>query len=292
MLLKPGEVFADHQIEAYLGRGSSAEVYRASAIGGDPAALKVIIPTVNDSAVGAERFRRECEIAETLHHPNVVRAYDHGSSRHFGVVRFPVLLWASMELVSGGTAARLVPAPTEPPHLARTVEVLRQAAAGLDHVHRMDVLHRDVKPANLLLHAGEPLRVALGDFGLAQFFDEAGPLARNGRVQGSLPYASPEVLMAHRLGPAADLYSLACTAVELLTGAPPYPRPTTFAVAHAHISARPPRLSAGRPTLPLALDAVIAHGLAKDPADRPTSCGAFVDEIASALDLYAEVRTP
>ncbi len=288
--LEAGEIFAGLVVQSSVGRSSSADVYRALDPAGNTGALKVIHPAVARTDVGRARFARECEIVETLHHPHVVDQHGHGEDRRAGApAGTRPLLWSSMELLGGGTVARLVPRRHRRPDVPLVLEVLRQAAAGLDHVHAMDVVHRDMKPANLMLAGGEPLRVVVTDFGIARFLDESRPLARHGRVQGSLPYAAPEVLQAQHLWPATDVYSLACTAVELLTGRPPYPLATTFAIAHAHISAPPPRVTERRRWLPPALDAVVVRALAKDPADRPATCGAFADAVAAAFASTASV---
>ncbi len=292
-LLARGEVFAGRRVLALLGRGSTAQVYRVlrgtGTAGGPRAleALKVVEPHVALTERGRERFHRECDIAGELHHPGVVSVLGHGEQER-AAGRSPAgapLLWAAMELLDGGTAAVLRPRGRGAPDVPRVLDVLARAAAGLDAVHAVDVVHRDVKPTNVLLAHPPSPRAAVTDFGLARFLDDARPLARNGRVAGSLPYASPEVLQAQRLTPAADVYSLACTAVELLSGEPPFPLPTTFAIARAHVSADPPRLSRRRRWLPRAVDGVVARGMAKQPRDRPTTCAALVELLAAALEV-------
>jgi serine/threonine-protein kinase len=200
------------------------------------------------------------------------------------------LLWTALELMPGGTAARLVPRRHRLPDLGLALDVLGQAAEGLDYAHAHDVVHRDVKPANLLLSAGPRPRVVVSDFGLAQLLDDAHPVAPNGRVQGSLPYAAPEVLQAHRLLPQTDVYALACTATELLTGEPPFPRATAFAVTYAHISAPPPRLSRRVP-LPQTVDDVVARALAKEPQRRHSSCLEFVRALADCVAHQTDTNT-
>lgn len=276
---RPGELVAGLEVGTAIGHGRLSTVHRARERGtGRQVALKVL--TAGPAASG--RFVREFELARALAHPHVVRVYDHGvlgagSGR-------PGALWLTMELLEAGTAADLVPVPDAGPDLPRVLAVLAQVAGALDHAHRLDVVHRDVKPANVLLRSADPVDAVLGDFGIAQLLDEAAPLAPRGRVAGSVPYAAPEVLQAHRLTPATDVYSLACTLVELLTGDPPYPRSTAFAVIHAHLTAPPPSLRRRRAWLPEALDDVVARGLAKEPADRPPTCGELAGAVAAALD--------
>ena len=139
-----------------------------------------------------------------------------------------------------------------------------------------------MKPANIIL-AQDWQRAYLTDFGIAQLVDDAKPLAHNGRIRGSIAYASPELLQAQQLSPATDLYGLACTMCEWLTGYPPYPRANPFAITYAHIRGPVPLLTTCRPWLPSALNAVFAKSLAKNPADRYSSCAEFVTIVARAL---------
>ncbi|TNM67123.1 serine/threonine protein kinase [Streptomyces sp. NP160] len=285
-LLAPGEVIGGRLVLAPLGRGGSAQVYRVlrgAGRGAREEALKVLEPTAAATDAGRRRFHRECEVAAQVHHPGVVAVLAHGEELPRGSALSEPLLWAAVELLDGGTSAVLRPRGRSRPDVPRILDVLAQAAAGLDAVHAVDVVHGDVKPANVLLAAPPSARAAVTDFGLARSVDESRPLARHGRVAGSLPYAAPELLQAQRVTPATDVYSLACTAVELLSGEPPYPFSTTFAVARAHVAGRPPKLSRRRRWLPAALDRVVARGMAADPSARPATCTDLVDELRAAL---------
>jgi serine/threonine-protein kinase len=161
--------------------------------------------------------------------------------------------------------------------------VLSRVASALDAAHLHGVIHRDVKPANVLMDPalGEP-DVYLADFGLARD-PEGAALTAPGQVLGTIDYMAPELLDGENIGPAIDVYGLACLAVETLTGTVPFLRDTDAATMYAHIADPPPSVRARRPELPRTLDAVLAAGMAKDPADRPQSAGALVVEMLEAL---------
>ncbi|OBA34250.1 serine/threonine-protein kinase [Gordonia sp. 852002-51296_SCH5728562-b] len=293
----PGTDVAGYTIDALVGSGSSADVYRVHR--GDertPEALKVLHSDETGHTRAAGRFEREFTIASRLHHPNIVEMYTRGqmqpdaqSIRRAQVLgvpadRVPPTLWIAMQYVDGPAAIALIPSPTTEPVVPTFVRVAQQIAAAIDFAHSRDVLHRDVKPANILLTSTRPDTDALlSDFGIAQLVDDNRPLARNGRVQGSIAYASPELLQAKQLSPATDEYAFACTLTELLTGAPPFPRATAFAITNAHLRDDPPLLTRRRPWLPSALNSVFAKALAKNPADRYSTCSEFADIVARNL---------
>ncbi|MPQ97798.1 protein kinase [Modestobacter sp. I12A-02628] len=273
-----------------IGRGGTSTVYRVTDPDGRVVALKLLDVEQVRSDVARARFHREFEIARELRHPHVIEVLDHGEAP----ARVPgarPLLWTTMEHVDGVTGSSLVPGPHAEPDLPRVLAVAGQVAGALDHAHARDVVHRDVKPSNVLVRAvdGAPWAV-LTDFGIARFLDDARPLARNGRVLGSLPYAAPEVLQAQQLSGATDVYGLACTLVEWLTGRPPFPLPSPFAIVHAHLTRPPPELHRRRGWLPRALGPVVARALAKDPADRYVRCTEFTDLVAGLLSGVEPVR--
>ena len=269
------------RVGALLGQGSTSWVHRALDGDGQAVALKLLRSPTSAGSDVAARFRREFDLAREVAGPHVIAVFDQGAvpAGADGAVR----LWMTMELVEGGSAADLVPRGDALPDLARVLPVLAQVAAALDAAHALDVVHRDVKPANVLLRAGPAPDAVLTDFGTAQLAEDVAPLAPHGRIAGTLPYAAPEVLLGRRLSAATDLYSLACTTVELLTGEPPFPRSTPFGITHAHLTGPPPSLRARRGWLPATLDDVLAPALAKDPADRPAGCAAFAAAVADAL---------
>lgn len=297
VVYEPGSDVAGYTIDALVGSGSSADVYRVHR-GDDrrPEALKVLHSDETGNTRAAERFEREFTIASLLDHPNIVTMYTRGEippdsqairrAQALGLPadRVPPTLWIAMQYVDGPAATALIPSPTTEPEVPTIVRVAQQSAAAIDFAHSREVLHRDVKPANILLTSTRADTDALlSDFGIAQLIDDNRPLARNGRVQGSIAYASPELLTARQLSPATDEYAFACTLTELLTGAPPFPRATAFAITNAHLRDDPPLLTRRRPWLPSALNSVFAKALAKDPADRYSTCTEFADIVARNL---------
>jgi serine/threonine protein kinase len=290
-----GAVVAGYVIEGHLGSGSSADVYRARRPAESvPVALKVFHNQDADERA-AWRLDREFSIASRLRHPHIVAMYEHGELRAGGgdvkeAGPQPTRLWLSMQYVDGPESTVLIPGSDDEPDVDAIVLVSKQIASALDYAHQMDVIHRDVKPANILLSADQR-SAFLTDFGIARLLDDAKPLARNGRVRGSIAYAAPELLAAQQLLPQTDVYALACTMFEWLTGLPPYPRNTTFAITHAHLRDEVPTLTSRRPWLPSALNSVFAKALAKEPSARYGACAEFVAIVAKILrDVAAPQR--
>ncbi len=240
-----------------------------------------------------DRFLREFTIASLLRHPHIVTMYEQGEIEARPATRptslqsaahpsAPSTLWMTMQYIDGPPSSVLIPRGPAEPNIEAIIRVSTQIAEALDSAHAQDVLHRDVKPANILL-ASDTRDAFLTDFGIAQLVDDAKPLAHNGRVQGSIAYAAPELLQAQQLSPATDLYALACTMFEWLTGRPPYPRANPFAITYAHIRGPIPTLTSRRPWLPSELNAVFAKALAKNPTSRYPSCAEFVNIVGHIL---------
>ncbi|WP_228822592.1 serine/threonine-protein kinase [Nocardia cyriacigeorgica] len=237
-------------------------------------ALKLLNPDLFDDKETRARFEREADLAAQLDHPNIVTVYDRGAEDG--------QLWISMQYIDGVDAASLDP-NTLP--VLRAVQIIADTAQALDFAHSMGVLHRDVKPANILLstaHTG-PERVYLTDFGIARLRDDGGHLTQTGSFTATIAYASPEQLTGAPLDHRTDQYSLACSLYWLLTGTAPFSAPHPVAVIQGHLQHQPPALSSVRHGLPIALDAVLARGLAKRPGERYGSCAEFADAVRAAL---------
>ncbi len=235
-------------------------------------AVKVLAAHVGSDPGVRARFEREARLTAALRHPNIIRLHDCGTEGENP--------WLAMDFIEGRDAARLL--EEGPLAIPRALEIVRQAAAGLDHAHRQGILHRDVKPANLLItDRSGALHVLIGDFGIARGLDDTHTLT--GATRATLAYAPPEQIDGKPVDHRADVYALGCTLYHLLAGEIPFPAPTAYALMHAHFTTPPPRLSTRRPGLPAAVDEVIATALAKDPADRYPSCGALAEAAATAL---------
>jgi serine/threonine-protein kinase len=270
MSLEAGRVFAGYTILRLLGSGGMGQVYLAA----HPRlpredALKVLPPELTADAEFRARFVREADLAAGLSHPHIVRVHDRGEADgHF---------WISMAYVSGTDAGRLLlenyPGGMPPDQV---VPIITAVAAALDYAHHRGLLHRDVKPANILLAEpdGQALRVFLADFGVARRIDDATGLTATNMTVGTAAYAAPEQLKGEPIDGRADQYALACTAFHLLTGAQPYVDSNPAVVISQHVNAPPPSIGAQRPEL-ASLDSVFATAMAKEPSGRFGSCAEF-----------------
>jgi serine/threonine-protein kinase len=270
MPLNNGDVFAGYTIVRRLGSGGMGEVYLAQ----HPRlprrdALKVLPAALTADHEYRQRFSREADIAATLWHPHIVGIHDRGE--------FEGQLWLSMDYVEGTDAAELLRSryPSGLPK-ALAFEIVSAVADALDYAHLRGLLHRDVKPANILLADTDPRgqRIMLADFGIARQLGDISGLTATNMVMGTTTYAAPEQLMGLDIDGRADQYALGCTAFHLLTGAAPYQNSNPAVVITQHLSAPPPPIGERRPEL-ADLNAVITKVLAKDPADRYPSCSDF-----------------
>ncbi|WP_067572826.1 WD40 repeat domain-containing serine/threonine protein kinase [Nocardia acidivorans] len=276
MALEPGSVFAGYTVLELAGSGGMGAVYRMRhpRLRTD-VAVKVLSTHVGVDAKVRARFEREARLTAALQHPNIVRVHDCGTEGETP--------WIAMDFVAGSDAERLV--RTGPLPVYQAVEIVRQAAAALDYAHDKGVLHRDVKPANLLVseHAGQP-HVQITDFGIARGLGE--PVTTSGSVRATFAYAAPEQFGGGAVDHRADVYALGCTLFHLLCGALPFPLHTVYAIVNAHLFSPPPLITEVCPGMPEGLDQVIATALAKAPGDRYGSCGAL------AAAAFAALREP
>jgi cytoskeletal protein RodZ len=262
-----GEVFAGYVIQRLLGTGGMGEVYLAQ----HPRlprqdALKILsVPSTADEEFRA-RFKREAELAATLWHPHIVGVLDRGE--------FNGRLWISMDYVDGTDAGQLIRERYPHGMPERDVwEIVTSVADALDFGHERRLLHRDVKPENILVTAsdGHRRRVLLTDFGIARRIDDVSNLTDDNVAVGTVSYIAPEQLLNKPLDGRADQYALAATTFHLLTGAPPFQDSNRAVVISHHLSTPPPRISERRPEL-AHLDRVLARALAKHPSERYPSC--------------------
>lgn len=273
-------MFGPYELQSLLGVGGMGEVYRAyDTVKDRTVAVKLLRTELSVDAGFQERFKRESRVAAKLQEPHVIPVHDFGEIN--GV------LFIDMRLVEGRDlkAALRDTGPFEP---ARAVSIVGQIAAALDAAHANGLVHRDIKPENVLLTDSD--FAYLVDFGIAHLGDAAG-LTSAGAAIGSGAYMAPERFTGGEVGPAADVYSLACLFYECLTNQTPFPTGELSQLMGSHVMAPPPKPSAERPYLDDAFDAVIARGMAKKPEARFASAGELAQAAATALRPVSEPLT-
>ena len=270
-----GTSFAGYRVESVLGRGGMSVVYLAE----HPrlkskVALKLLAPALAEDEVFRERLVRESRLAASLSHPNVIPVYDTGEED--GV------LFVSMRFVAGQDLRALI-RDSGPLSLADTASVISQAAAALDAAHARGLVHRDVKPANILLEQGSeaPWHVYVADFGLTKHTDARSGATASG-VVGTVDYMAPEQIEGRQLDGRADVYALGCVLFECLVGRPPFKLDTDVAVLWAHIREDPPLPSDANRSLPRVFDGIVDRALAKNPRDRYATCGELAADVRAA----------
>jgi serine/threonine-protein kinase len=266
-----GERLGGYVIEAVVGGGGMGVVYRARELRvGRPIALKVIKPALARDAAFRERFKREARLAARIEHPNVVPVYHAGEQDGE--------LYMAMRYIEGVDLATLLAerGRLEP---AEAVALVAQVARALDAAHAHGLVHRDVKPANVLLSGGHAY---LTDFGLTVSTAAKAELTRTGEVVGTVAYVAPEQIRGGEVDGRADVYSLAGVLHHCLTGQVPFPVKHELDALAAHLASPPPRPSAIAPGVLVAFDRVVAWGMAKAPERRPASAGALADAAATA----------
>jgi serine/threonine protein kinase len=268
--MQTGTRVAGYRIDDVLSDGEMGSVYRATRLSdGHAVALKILDGDLGRDRHYRARFRREARLQALVDDPHVVKVYEFGHSEHGP--------FFAMQLVRGRTlkAAML----DRSLGADESIRILAQVAAGLDAAHRIGVIHRDVKPQNILL--GPDRRAYLADFGLTAPTNST--LTSTGQLIGTVEYISPEQARGETPTARSDVYALAAVLYECLTGIVPYDRHTQAAALYAHLTEPPPSPRERCPNLPAALDAVIARGMAKDPEQRHRSAGELIREAELAL---------
>src|SRR3954471_11661096 len=273
--LRPGEEFAGHRIEGVLGRGGMGVVYRVTALRlNRPVALKVITPALSSDEDFRRRFRRESQLAASVRQQNVVTIFQAGEAEG--------LLFATMELVQGSDLRAYLTQHGRL-DLATASAIVTQVAAALDAAHAAGLVHRDVKPANVLMAGGPgPLQVYLTDFGLTKRTSSQSGITKTGLFVGTIDYAAPEQIKGWPVDARADVYALGCVVFEMLAGVPPFRRENEYATMYAHTSEPAPPLSSLVAVSP-ALDAVVERALEKEPDARYPSAGDFARALSAAV---------
>ena len=271
-----GVEIGGYRVEELIGRGGMGEVYRAhdSRLERN-VALKILAPRYVDDDAFRERLLRESRLAASLDHPNVVPVYDAGAADAGFYLAMRYVEGADLRAVLRREGA--LPAP-------RALEVVSQVAAALDAAHAKGLVHRDVKPSNVLID--ERGHCYLADFGLTQSVSDRGHVT-DGSLLGTLDYVAPEQIRGGVVDGCADVYALGCMLFECLTGEVPFSAPSEVATIYAHLEEKPPLASARRPALPPAIDAVFTRAMAKVPSARYASCAELVADARTALGLDA-----
>ena len=277
-----GDEFAGYRVRAVLGRGGMSVVYQAENLRlSSIIALKVLAPELASDDVFRARFLEESRIAASLNHPNVIPIYDMGSHDE--------LLYIAMRYVSGTDMrqmikkrGRILP--------ATALFLVGQAARALDAAHRKGLVHRDVKPGNLLIERGsddaDPDHVYLADFGITKHAMSRSGLTSTGQFLGTIDYVAPEQIRGTSVLGLADQYSLGCVLYECLTGRVPFEKDLDAAIIWAHVEETPAMPTTLRPELPPEIDEVFSRVLAKRPDERYGSCREFVEAARMAMGIY------
>jgi len=268
--LGPGDRLGPYVLETVLGEGAIGVVFRAATDDGSVVALKILRKELSRDETYRRRFAREARIASVVRHRHLVPILDLGEARGFH--------YLAVEYVDGGSLRERLDAEG-PLAVDATIELAAQVASAIDALHAQGIVHRDVKPSNVMLDALG--NAAVTDFGLAK-----GPaytvLTTPGQVMGTLDYIAPELIRGEESGPPADVYALGCMVYECLAGAPPFGDRHVLAVVNAHLEGTPPDLSELRPDVPPAIAGVVDGAMAKQPNERPRTGTAFAHLLRAA----------
>jgi serine/threonine protein kinase len=270
-LLADGTILAGYRIDGTLGKGGMGVVYEATQLSlNRKVALKVLAPHLSDDVGFRKRFRREGEIQARMDHPHIIPVYEAGETEHG--------LFIAMRVVRGPNLKRMVVMGELEPE--RVIRLLSPIAEALDAAHDEGLIHRDIKPQNILVTRQD--HPYLADFGLTKGVGES-TLTRTGQFVGTLHYVSPEQIQGEAVGPPSDVYALAAVLYECLTRAVPFPKDSEAALIYAHLSDPPPRVTDLCPELPYELDEVVARGMAKDPEHRHRRAAEMLSDARDAL---------
>src|SRR5262245_33466491 len=272
-----GTEFGGYRIERVIGRGGMSTVYLAEHIRlGRRVALKLLAPELAGSERFRDRFLRESKLAASIDHPNIVPIYD--------ADEVDDVLYIAMRYVEGTDLKGLVRSEG-PLDAVRTAAIIGQIASALDAAHALGLVHRDVKPGNVLLTPDD--HVYVSDFGLTKRALSVSGLTATGQLVGTIDYVAPEHIKGGQVDGRADVYSLGCVLVECLTGHVPYPRDLEVGVLWAHVEEAPPTVTDQRSDLPAAVDEVVAHAMAEDPEERTPTAGEVATGLREALGITA-----
>src|SRR6266568_1117913 len=276
-VLETGTEIAGFRIQSLIGRGGMGVVYLAEqAVPHRKVALKLLAPELSGDPAFRERFGRESDAAASIDHPNVIPIYGAGEADG--------ILFIAMRYVEGTDLAALIrqEGPVAP---GRVAAIVSQVASALDAAHQRGLVHRDVKPGNVLIARGPraPEHVYLTDFGVIKRHELTGGITKTGQFMGSLDYVAPEQIRGEAVDGRSDVYSLGCLLFECLTGKPPFASDLEVTVLYGHLEEPPPSVTAHRPDLPATVDQVVAKGMAKKPEDRYASAGELAAELRAAL---------
>jgi Protein kinase domain/Domain of unknown function (DUF929) len=275
----PGSLVAGYRLEDRIGAGGMAVVFRARDERlGRLVALKILAPALAADAAFRQRFIRESRMAAAVDDPHIIPVFEAGEAG--GV------LFIAMRFVRGGDVRSLLHREGPMP-AARVAAIVSPVASALDAAHAAGLVHRDVKPANMLVdeRSDRPDHVYLSDFGLSKGALPSAELTRSGQYLGTAAYSAPEQIEGRTVDGRTDQYALACAAFEMLSGEAPFLRDQELAVIWAHLSQPPPSLTALRPDLPAAVNQVFGRALAKSPGDRYATCREFADALRAALGV-------
>src|SRR3954469_3630821 len=267
-----GDTVGGYTIQSQLGEGGMGRVYKAVGGDGQPVAIKMVKEQMTGDEVFLKRFKREAEIAQRIQHPNVVEVVATGD--HEGMP------WAAQRFIGGGSLEERLDR-WGALDLHQVIAIFKEVAAGLDVLHENGLIHRDLKPGNILIdERGNPF---IADFGLAKDHQHDGTvLTRPGQALGSMDYMAPEQIRGEDVTAATDVYALACMLVELLTGKPPFADQVGMRIMWAHLQDPPPHPSELNASLPRPVGDAILKGLEKEPSARPQSATAFMKLVSDA----------